>query len=147
MAIKLHHRFVNFDGHETTPVLNARQDALNLEIYGENRFFVAPGVALMAGLKLFSNSRNYRDLGGLLADPTFKYDRKVYDGILPKAGVIWYPTPDIQVFADFTGSADVPDFTDLTQFQIFGPTNSICAPRRAACLDGGNRLSRTLGSI
>jgi iron complex outermembrane receptor protein len=117
------HRFVNFDGHETTPVLNARQDALNLEIYGENRFFVAPGVALMAGLKLFSNSRNYRDLGGLLADPTFKYDRKVYDGILPKAGVIWYPTPDIQVFADFTGSADVPDFTDLTQFQIFGPTN------------------------
>jgi iron complex outermembrane receptor protein len=27
------------------------------------------------------------------------------------------------VFADVTGSADVPDFTDLTQFQIFGQTN------------------------
>jgi iron complex outermembrane receptor protein len=116
------HRFVNFNGHATTPLLNARQNALNLELYGENRFFVTPEVALMAGLKLFSDSRKFRDLGGLAANPTFKSDKKVYDGALPKAGVIWFPTPDIQVFGDITGSADVPDFTDLTQFQVFAPT-------------------------
>ncbi|MGH6834073.1 MAG: TonB-dependent receptor family protein [Methylocella sp.] len=117
------HRFVNFDGHETTQVLNAHQDALNLEAFGENRFFVAPEVALMAGAKIFSDKRPYTDLGGLVANPTFKFDEKTYNGINPKAGVIWFPRPNIQVFADFTGSRDVPDFTDLVQFQVFGPTN------------------------
>lgn len=116
-------QFVNLDGHETIPVLDSRQDSLNLEAYGENRFFVTPEVALMAGLKLFSDKRQFTDLGGLAANPLFKFDQRTYNGINPKAGVIWFPRPDIQVFADFTGSADVPDFTDLTQFQIFGPTN------------------------
>lgn len=117
------HRFVNFNGNEAAQVLNAHQDALNLEAFGENRFFVTPEVALMAGAKIFSDKRAFTDLGGLQANPTFKFDEQTYNGINPKAGVIWFPRPDIQVFADFTGSRDVPDFTDLTQFQIFGVTN------------------------
>ena len=103
--------------------LNARNDALNLEIYGEDKFFVTPDVALMAGLKLFSNSRKQKQLP-IPSMSTTLFNAKVYDGILPKGGVIWFPTPDIQVFGDFTGSADVPDFTDLTQFQ-FGTTRFV----------------------
>lgn len=114
-------RYVNFNGFETAQVLNARQDALNLEIYGEDRFFVTPDVALMAGLKLFSDSRKYKVLP-LATNPNQSYNEEVYGGILPKAGIIWFPTPEIQVFADFTGSRDVPDFNDLTQFQVFDPT-------------------------
>lgn len=110
-------RWRNLNGIEASPqTFNARNDALNLEIYGEDRFFVTENVALMAGLKLFSNSRKQTRLPiPGTATSTSLYNEKIYDGILPKAGVIWYPTPDIQVFGDFTGSADVPDFTDLTQ--------------------------------
>ena len=32
------------------------------------------------------------------------------------------PQKDLQFFADFTGSRDVPDFTDLTQ-GVFPPPN------------------------
>ncbi|QBR70463.1 TonB-dependent receptor [Beijerinckiaceae bacterium] len=123
------HRFVNFDGLETIPVLNARQVALNLEAFGENRFFIAPQVALMAGAKVFSDSRRYFDLGGLAANPISSFDQKTYNGVNPKAGVIWYPLPDIQVFADITRSQDVPDFSDLTQ--TFSPLTPTFVPLSA----------------
>jgi iron complex outermembrane receptor protein len=47
-------------------------------------------------------------------DLTYKSDKVVYNGVIPKVGVLWVPQPSIQVFADFTGSRDVPDFSDLT---------------------------------
>lgn len=116
-------RFTNLNGFEASPqTFNARDEALNLEVYGEDRFFVAPDVALMAGLKLFSDSRKQAQLP--LGGAPSRYNEVVYNGILPKAGVTWFPTPEIQVFGDFTGSADVPDFTDLTQFQ-FGTTRFV----------------------
>ncbi len=122
-------RFINFNGTAQTQTLNARQDVLNLEGYAENRFFVVPEVALMAGVKGFSDTRYYQDLGGIprstvsvpgfgsqtvSADLTFKSDNVVYSGVVPKLGVLWAPRPDIQVYADVTGSRDVPDFSDLT---------------------------------
>jgi iron complex outermembrane receptor protein len=110
-------RWRNLNGISASPqTFNARNDALNLEIYGEDRFFVTQDVALMAGLKLFSNSRKQKRLpfAGTTSSGTL-YNDRTYSGILPKAGVIWYPTPEIEVFGDVTGSADVPDFTDLTQ--------------------------------
>ena len=108
-------QFVNVYGQEATPTSNARQDALNLEAYGENRLYVLPNLALMTGFKAFSDRRQYTDLGGLIANPRPKYDERTFRGIVPKVGAIWFPTPDVQVFADLTGSRDVPDFTDLTQ--------------------------------
>jgi iron complex outermembrane receptor protein len=122
-------RFINFNGMALTQTLNARQDVLNLEGYAENRFFVVPEVAVMTGIKGFSNSRYYQDLGGIPrsvvsipgfgsqvvpADLTYKSDTVVYNAVVPKFGVLWVPQPSIQVFADFTGSRDVPDFSDLT---------------------------------
>jgi iron complex outermembrane receptor protein len=122
-------RFINFNGLSLNQTLNARQDVLNLEGYAENRFFVVPEVALMTGVKGFSAKRQYQDLGGIPrstvsvpgygsqtvpADLTYKFDEVVYNGVIPKVGVLWMPEPSIQVFADFTGSRDVPDFSDLT---------------------------------
>jgi iron complex outermembrane receptor protein len=122
-------RFINFNGGALTQTLNARQDVLNLEGYAENRFFVVPEVALMAGVKGFSDNRKYQDLGGIprstvsvpgfgsqtvSPDLTYKFDEVTYNGVVPKLGVLWAPQPSIQVFADVTGSRDVPDFSDLT---------------------------------
>jgi len=108
-------QFVNVSGGRGAQTLDARQDAYNYEAYVENRLFVLPEVALMAGAKLLRAERRYTDYGGLPANPLAKSDSRSFDGINPKIGVLWQPRPDIQVFADLTRSQDIPDFTDLTQ--------------------------------
>jgi iron complex outermembrane receptor protein len=108
-------QFVNVSGNRAAKTLDSRQNSTNYEAYAENRFFFLPDVALMTGLKLLLDQRDYTDLGGLPADPIRKTARRNYYGVNPKIGLLWQPHDDIQVFADLTRSQDVPDFTDLTQ--------------------------------
>jgi iron complex outermembrane receptor protein len=132
-------QYVNINGQEQAQTLNARQDAVNLEAYAENRFFVLPTVGLMTGAKVFSDQRQYTDFGGLPASPTPKFDSVTYNGINPKVGLIWLPKPDIQVFADLTGSRDVPDFTDLTQTTASTTRFVPLAAQRALTAEIGTR--------
>jgi iron complex outermembrane receptor protein len=96
-------------------IRNNRQDAMNLQAYFEDRFYVAPQLAVMFGAKLFSDRRSYPILGGIPFEPLPGYDSKTYRGLNPKVGLLFEPTPDMQFFANMTGSRDVPDFIDLTQ--------------------------------
>ncbi|CCJ06757.1 TonB-dependent receptor domain-containing protein [Methylocystis sp. SC2] len=99
---------------------NNRATALNLEAYFENRLHIAPQLIFMFGAKLFADTRRYAVLGGIPFEPVPGVSDKVYRGIVPKVGLMFEPTPDIQFFADMTGSRDVPDFIDLTQ-GVFPP--------------------------
>ncbi|CAG2146917.1 Vitamin B12 transporter BtuB [Cupriavidus yeoncheonensis] len=108
-------QYVNVAGNRGAQTLNARQDAYNYEAYLEDRLYVVPTVALMAGAKAYYNERRYKDFGGLPANPVPKADDTTYSGVNPKFGVLWEPVKDVQAFADITRSADVPDFTDLNQ--------------------------------
>lgn len=108
-------QYVNVAGDRGVQTLNARQDAYNYEAYLEDRLWVTPTVALMAGAKAYYNQRRYQDFGGLPANPAAKSDDTHFSGVNPKFGVLWEPAKDIQAFADITRSADVPDFSDLNQ--------------------------------
>lgn len=108
-------QYVNLNGNRGAQTLNSRQDADNYEAYIEDRLYVLPTVALMAGAKAYRDERKYRDFGGLPASPAPKSDSTTYSGVNPKFGVLWEPAKDVQVFADVTRSADVPDFGDLNQ--------------------------------
>jgi iron complex outermembrane receptor protein len=108
-------------------IRNNRQNVLNLEAYFENRFHITPQLTAMFGAKFFSDRRSYSILGGIPFEPLPGYDSKTYHAINPKVGLMFEPTPDIQFFADMTGSRDVPDFIDLTQSAFpppFGGINS-----------------------
>lgn len=102
-------RFVNAGGAAGAPTLDSRQKALNIEAYLENRSFVTPELAVVAGLKALRHERRYIDNDKSAADTAR------YSGLNPKIGLLWEPRKDIQVFANLTRSQDVPDFTDLTQ--------------------------------
>ncbi|HEY8064923.1 MAG TPA: TonB-dependent receptor [Methylosinus sp.] len=102
-------------------IRNNRMAALNLEAYFEDRFYLAPQLALMLGAKIFSDDRRYSAMGGIPYEPLTSHTEKNYRGIDPKVGLMFQPTPDILFFADMTGSRDVPDFVDLTQ-GFFPPT-------------------------
>ncbi|MBG0800609.1 TonB-dependent receptor [Methylocystis sp. H4A] len=99
---------------------NNRATALNLEAYFEDRLHIAPQLIFMFGAKLFADTRRYAVLGGIPFEPVPGVSDQVYRGIVPKVGLMYEPTPDIQFFADMTGSRDVPDFIDLTQ-GVFPP--------------------------
>jgi len=106
-------------------IRNNRMNALNFEAYFENRFYVNPALALMFGAKFLNDQRNYTILGGIPFEPISGYDAKTYQGIIPKVGVMFEPSPDMQFFADMTGSRDVPDFIDLTQSAFPPPAQGI----------------------
>jgi len=108
-------QFVNNAGNRGAQTLNAAQDAYNYEAYLEDRLWVTPTFALMAGAKAYRSVRDYHDYGGLPANPAARSDRATFGGVNPKFGVLWEPARDVQAFADITRSTDVPDFTDLSQ--------------------------------
>ena len=115
-------RFVNVAGHRGAPTDRALQSASNYEIFGENRFWFLPEVALMTGVKAFSSNRTYSNKGGVPGNAFGSFANKTYEGVNPKIGLIWQPAPSVQVFGDVTRSADVPDFGDLAQFNLQGTT-------------------------
>ena len=108
-------QFINVYGSRAAATADAEQESFNLAAYAENRFFFLPTVALMTGVKVLRENRDYTDH---LA-PT-KSAERTYDGVNPKVGLLWKPSKDIQVFGDVTRSQDVPDFSDLTQAQFGG---------------------------
>lgn len=107
-------QFVNRSGLRGAQTLEASQIATNYEAYAENRFYVLPNLALMAGFKAFRHERQYRTFGPPPV-PAAGRDERVYEGFNPKVGLLWEPLPAVQVFADLTRSRDVPDFSDLAQ--------------------------------
>ncbi|HEX8927409.1 MAG TPA: TonB-dependent receptor, partial [Actinomycetota bacterium] len=109
-------QYVNNRGSRGQQTLDSRQDARNYEMYAENRLWVLPQVALVAGAKAFRDERDYEDKGrGLPSSRGAVSLGRTYDGFVPRVGVLWQPRPEVQAFANVTRSADVPDFTDLVQ--------------------------------
>ena len=78
--------------------------------------------------------RDHEDRGrGLVSSRGAASLGRTYDGFAPRVGVLWQPRPEVQLFANVTRSADVPDFSDLTQTQVNGTTGFVpLAAQRAA---------------
>ncbi|QCI66378.1 TonB-dependent receptor family protein [Phreatobacter stygius] len=109
-------QFLNVGGTRGAMTVNGRQVSSNYETWFENRFFVLPQFALTFGAKAFSSERRYEATTNLNTAMPLRYNDSVtYGGVNPRVGLLWEPVRDVQVFTNVTRSADVPDFTDLTQ--------------------------------
>ena len=102
-------QYVNTRGSRGAQTANGVQRAQNYEAFLENRLWVLPQVALVAGAKAL---RDERDYGNRLAGQRYS---RTYDGFNPKLGLLWQPRPGVQVFGNVSRSQDVPDFTDQLQ--------------------------------
>lgn len=119
-------QYTNVAGSRGVPTLRSRQDAQNYEAYFENRLWVLPDLALVAGAKALRSERDYRDFGGGLASSRGNVALgRSYEGFNPRLGLLWQATPTIQAFANITRSMDVPDFSDLAQTQANGVTGFV----------------------
>jgi iron complex outermembrane receptor protein len=111
-------QYVNLRGSRGRQTLASVQRARNYEAYLENRLWVLPSLALVAGAKALRAERDYEDLGrGLASSRGAASLGRSHDGINPKIGLLWEPRPALQFFTNLTRSQDVPDFSDLAQMQ------------------------------
>ncbi|MDB5375872.1 MAG: TonB-dependent receptor [Rubritepida sp.] len=119
-------QYTNVLGSRGVQTLRSRQNAQNYEAYFENRLWMLPDLALVAGAKALRNERDYRDFGGGLAFSRGNVALgRTYEGVNPRLGLLWQATPTVQAFANVTRSMDVPDFSDLTQTQANGVTGFV----------------------
>ncbi|SUA90391.1 TonB-dependent receptor family protein [Pandoraea pulmonicola] len=132
-------QYVNVNGNRGAQTLASRQSAYNYEAYFENRLFFLPTVGLMIGAKAYRDVRQYIDYGGMPGDANYRSTSAAYSGVNPKIGLLWEPRKDVQAFIDVTRSADVPDFTDLSQ--TFGATSRFVplASQHAWTIEAGTR--------
>lgn len=130
-------QFVNVAGRRGALTAEARQDAQNYQLFSDDKFWVTPELALVSGAKLFHDERDFQNR---FTTPVRNASRE-YDGINPRVGVLYQPTPGTQVFANVTRSRDVPDFSDLAQANLAGLTFVPLAAQRALTGEVGTRGS------
>jgi len=111
-------QYININGGRSTATTNALQRAYNYEGFLDNKFWLTPQCAFMTGAKLYRDERNFTNR---FTSP-YAQASTAYSGINPKAGLLYQPLANVQLYADITKSADVPDFSDLAQTNLNGLT-------------------------
>jgi len=109
-------RFVNVDGRRGAPPSGARPTARSSAVYGEGRFRPVPELQLIAGL---IHADGYRRQAQRFPAPVV--GESSYDSLSPRIGLLWEPRPDIQVYANYSRSAEFPTFIELAQVAAFVP--------------------------
>ena len=134
-------QFINIGGSRGQQTQNQRQNAWSIQGFAENRLWVLPELAVVAGAKMFYTDMDYTNFGKLPPFSTAYQNNSVkYSGFNPKVGLLWEPKKDIQAFINVTGSQDVPDFSDLTQTQFNGSTTFVpLQAQKAWTLEIGTR--------
>ena len=126
-------QYINNRGSRGALTANGVQRAQNYEAFAENRLWLRPDVALVAGAKILRDERDYENR---LTGARFS---RTYDGLNPKLGLLWLPRPQVQVFANISRSQDVPDFTDLLQTVNNQPVWVPIQAQRAWTVEVGTR--------
>jgi iron complex outermembrane receptor protein len=130
-------QFVNVSGRRGALTFDADQDARTAHLYGEARFQPIAGLTLIAGGIYADGFRKRRvAFAGAPADD----GRVAFDAFSPKFGVLYEPAPDIQIFANYSRSAEFPGFGEVFQ-SVSGASAFIAAirPQRAWTAEIGTR--------
>lgn len=112
-------RYVNVNGKRGAPTFRADQQARTIDAYAEGRFRPAPGLTLIAGAIYTSGVRRQDQLA-----PTAVSGRAGFDQLSPKFGLLYEPAKDLQLYANFSRSHELPGFIELAQIASFVPLDA-----------------------
>ncbi len=125
-------RFTNIAGTRGTRTAEGWQESYNLDLYAENQHEVAAKWIAVVGAQATQARRKYEDL--YLANGDQSVD-KIFGRVSPKLGVRYEHTPDIDFFANVSGSFEPPSLSEL-----FGGTGvTPVSAQRATTLEVGSR--------
>ncbi|ABI77802.1 TonB-dependent receptor [Hyphomonas neptunium ATCC 15444] len=116
-------RFVNNNGKRGALVFQADQDAWTANVYAEGRYSVTDQLTLIAGA-IYAEGGREQQLNlnnGLPADVLGSAE---FDELSPKFGALFEVSPDIQLYANYSRSAEFPGFSELAQIAAFVPVDA-----------------------
>lgn len=106
-------QFVNVNGRRGARTFEAVQEARTANIYAEARFRPIAQVSLIAGAIYADGFRKRHVLFSTAAGA--QDGRRHFDALSPKFGVLIEPAADVQVFANYSRSAELPGFGEVFQ--------------------------------
>jgi iron complex outermembrane receptor protein len=108
-------RFVNVDGRRGTLTFDADLSAQTIDVYGEGRYATG-SLSLIAG-GVYTHGERRQDQ----FFPAVTTGRFSDDQFSPRFGLIWAPRADVQVYANYSRSHEMPGFIELAQTAAFVP--------------------------
>ncbi|GAO77072.1 MULTISPECIES: TonB-dependent receptor domain-containing protein [unclassified Sphingopyxis] len=132
-------QFVNSGGRRGALTFDADQKAQTATLYGEVRVRPVAALSLIAG-GVYADGWRKRQVNFSTTPAT---DGRIdFDAFSPKFGLLFEPSADIQIFANYSRSAEFPGFGEV--FQTIGtpPTSSVVSdirPQRAWTAEIGTR--------
>jgi iron complex outermembrane receptor protein len=131
-------RFVNVSGRRGTLTFNADQDARTSTLYGELRVHPVERLSLIAGAVYADGYRRQRQLFNSFAGgATDVIGKASYSEFSPKFGLLYDAAETIQLFGNYSRSAELPGFIELAQIAAFAPLDA----QRAWTFEIGTRGS------
>lgn len=129
-------RFVNVNGTRGTLTFAADQTARTSSLYGELRFHPVQQLTLIAG-GVYANGfrKQHETFNSSAGGARDVWGRASFDQFSPKIGLLYDVNADIQVFANYSRSAEFPGFIELAQISQFVPIKA----QRAWTMELGTR--------
>ena len=112
-------RYVNVNGKRGAPTFRADQQARTIDAYAEGRFQPAPGLTLIAGAIYTSGIRRQDQIA-----PALVSGRADFEQLSPKFGLLYEPVKDVQLYANYSRSHELPGFIELAQIAAFVPLDA-----------------------
>jgi iron complex outermembrane receptor protein len=103
-------RYTNVGGRPGVRTGESVQTAMALDFFVENRHYLTPRFALVAGAQAAHASRKFEDLFLANGDNSFSV---TYAQVSPRAGLLLELMPEVQVFANLSRSFEPPSFGEL----------------------------------
>lgn len=101
--------FVNVGGQRGAQTADARQQSLNLDLYGENVHALNDRLSLVTGLQFSYAVRDFEQQFGA-GTPSFDVD---YWAFNPKIGLLYELQPGVQLFGNVSRSFEPPSHSEL----------------------------------
>ncbi|MEZ5655359.1 MAG: TonB-dependent receptor [Sphingobium sp.] len=129
-------RFVNTNGKRGGLTFDADQRARSATLYGEVRFKPTASLTLIAGGVYADGFRQqYEKFNMFAGGSTGVLGRAEYSEFSPKFGLLFDATSDVQIYANYSRSAEFPGFIELAQVNSFVTLN----PQTAWTAEVGTR--------
>lgn len=130
-------QFINVNGKRGTLTFNADQQARTANLYGEVRLKPVDRLTLVAG-GIYADGFRKRQV--IYSATPAQNGRVAYGEFSPKFGALFNVTPDIQFFANYSRSAELPGYGEVFQ-SVSGTSTLISAiePQKAWTAEIGTR--------
>jgi iron complex outermembrane receptor protein len=118
-------RFVNVNGSRGALTFDADQKSRTANLYGEVRFYASDQLRLIAGGIYADGKRAQQEnFNSFAGGPRNVFARADFREFSPKFGILFDATDTIQLFANYSRSAEFPGFIELAQISQFVPVDA-----------------------